>query len=132
MLYNIYVDRVLESTQRQVNPADVYQFVYNQITPQNQQAFPNSTAHQRLRSPVPRVAGISVQNNEEDYGNYPAQTYEEATGQRETSSSRAGGDAVDSLEFGAQLMDKERQICQASCLSDKIEKEVVQSLPAEI
>ncbi|TQS34048.1 hypothetical protein Golomagni_05585 [Golovinomyces magnicellulatus] len=107
MLYNRYVDRVLASTQRQVNSADAYQFVYNQITPQNQQAFPNSTAHQRPRSPVPRVAGISVQNNEEDYGNYPTQTYEEATGQRETYQSRAGGDAVDSLEFGAQLMDEE-------------------------
>ncbi|TQS37289.1 hypothetical protein Golomagni_02245 [Golovinomyces magnicellulatus] len=132
MLYNRFFDRVLTSTQRQVNSADAYQFVYNQITPQNQQAFPNSTAHQRPRSPVPRVAGISIQNNEENYGNYPTQKYEEATGQRETYSSRAGGDAVDSLEFEAQLMDEERQICQAPCLSDKIEEEVVQSLPAEV
>ncbi|RKF71936.1 hypothetical protein GcM1_249042 [Golovinomyces cichoracearum] len=132
MLYNRYVDRVLASTQRQVNSADTYQFVYNQISPQNQQAFPNSTAHQRPRSPVPRVTDISVQSNEENYGNYPAQTHEEAIRRRETSSSRAGGDAVDSLEFGAQLRDEERQICQAPCLSEKIEEEVVQSLPAEI
>ncbi|TQS37026.1 hypothetical protein Golomagni_02513 [Golovinomyces magnicellulatus] len=110
MLYNRYVDRVLASTQRQINSSDAYQFV----------------------SPVPRVAGINVQNNEENYGNYPTQTYEEATGQMETYSFRAGEDAVDSLEFRAQLMDEERQICQAPCLSDKIEEEVVQSLPAEV
>ncbi|RKF84298.1 hypothetical protein GcM1_122001, partial [Golovinomyces cichoracearum] len=43
-----------------------------------------------------------------------------------------GGDVVVSLEFGAQLRDEERQICQAPFLSEKIEEEVVQSLPAEI
>ncbi|RKF56608.1 hypothetical protein GcC1_195044, partial [Golovinomyces cichoracearum] len=91
-----------------------------------------SELHRPSATPVPRLAGISVQNNEEYYGNYPVQTYEEAIRQRETSSSRASGDAVDSLEFGAQLMDEERQICQAPCLGEKIEEEVVQSLPAEI
>ncbi|RKF80474.1 hypothetical protein GcM1_192004 [Golovinomyces cichoracearum] len=86
MLYNRYVDIVLASTQRQVNSADAYHFVVSELH----------------YSSATKISGTSCGF----YGNYPTQTYEEATGQRETSSFRACGDAVDSLEFGAQLLNE--------------------------
>ncbi|KHJ36326.1 hypothetical protein EV44_g3765 [Erysiphe necator] len=133
VLYNRYVDRVLEANQRQVNSANVYKLDYNYKGPQNKLNSQDPLIQEPTRSPLSSAEEIDFRSIEENYLNYPTQTYEEATGQIETSSFRPGGNAVDSITLDMEKHNTSKTVPRLSVKEvDKKETIRVQSFPVEI
>ncbi|RKF65978.1 hypothetical protein OnM2_000012 [Erysiphe neolycopersici] len=99
-LYNRYVDRVLSSHQRQVNLAEAHQSVHPHMSFDTKRDTPNIPRKNAPCSSKSQPYEETNESYESDFLNYPLQTYEEATGQKERINSRVSGNAVDSIEVG--------------------------------